>query len=326
MTVQPLLEWDPESIGAYRLTGRLGAGGFGTVFAGVDADGRVVAVKMLRPELAADQGLRDRLAREGEAMRRVASDHTVDVIEVVTEGTSAYLVMELVDGVSLDEHVAGSGPLQGPILWFTAEALVSALAAIHRAGIVHRDLKPSNVMLGIDGLKVLDFGVSVISEFTSHTATGAFLGSAAWISPEQVGQPATAASDVFMMGLILAFATGDILRHRPRRSSDVSHRPSRTRPFTGSAAAQRSRRCMPRHRPQRPTIEALAQYFNEGGASGLVVADGQGPTGTVIVGINHLPIPLLLPALRHDDESDPEPAEDVEDSTDTEEPDDSSVR
>ena len=103
MTVQPLLEWDPESIGAYRLTGRLGAGGFGTVFAGVDPDGRVVAVKMLRPELAADQGLRDRLAREGEAMRRVASDHTVDVIEVVTEGTSAYLVMELVDGVSLDD-------------------------------------------------------------------------------------------------------------------------------------------------------------------------------------------------------------------------------
>ena len=72
MTVQPLQEWDPESIGGYRLTGRLGAGGFGTVFSGVDEDGRVVAVKMLRPELAADQGLRDRLAREGEAMRRVA--------------------------------------------------------------------------------------------------------------------------------------------------------------------------------------------------------------------------------------------------------------
>ena len=238
MTIQPLLEWDPESIGGYRLTGRLGAGGFGTVFSGVGEDGRAVAVKVLRPELASDQGLRDRLAREGVAMRRVASEHTVDVIEVVAEGPVAYLVMELIEGVSLHEYVADSGPLQGPMLWFTAEALVSGLAAIHRVGLVHRDLKPSNVKLSADGLKVLDFGISVISESTPQTTTGVFYGSAAWISPEQaMGQRATPASDVFMLGLNLAFAScGDhpfgtgraeavmfrIAHHEP----DVSHVPT----------------------------------------------------------------------------------------------------
>lgn len=90
MPVEPLLEWDPKELGSYRLMGRLGAGGFGTVYAGVAPDGRQVAVKMLRPELSSDQGLRARLAREGAAMRRVSSERTVDIIEVVTEGPVAF--------------------------------------------------------------------------------------------------------------------------------------------------------------------------------------------------------------------------------------------
>ena len=126
MALLPLLDWDPTQLGKYTLTGRLGAGGFGTVYAANSPDGTPVAVKMLKPELSADLGLRARLAQEGEAMRRVDSERTVNIIDVVTEGPVAYLVMELIDGTGLDEHINTSGPLHGPILWFTAEGLVDA--------------------------------------------------------------------------------------------------------------------------------------------------------------------------------------------------------
>ncbi len=206
--VQPLRDADPRRIGEYELSGRLGSGGFGVVFAATDQLGRSVALKVLRPELSDDESLRVRLAREAEALQRVGGDRNVQVLEVVTEGEWAYIVMEFVEGDPLDKHIADQGPLHGPILWFVAEGLVESLAAIHAAGIVHRDLKPSNVMYGPEGIKVLDFGVSVIAEETSLTQTGAFVGTAAWISPEQIrGGEATDRSDVFTLGLVLAYAS-----------------------------------------------------------------------------------------------------------------------
>ena len=283
MTVQPLLEWDPKQLGNYTLTGRLGAGGFGTVYAAKDPHGTPVAVKMLRPELAADQGLRNRLAREGDAMRRVNSERTVDIIDVVTDGPVAYLVMELVDGTGLDEHIANNGPLHGPILWFTAEGLVDALAAIHHAGIVHRDFKPSNVMLSPDGAKVLDFGVSVIAEETSHTATGAFLGSAAWISPEQVnGDDATPASDIFTLGLVLAYAATGQHPYGTGRADAVMFRiahqqPDLTgipHPLTDAVTA-----CLATNPDDRPTIDDLTNFFRSGGNDPLNTGNISGQIG-----------------------------------------------
>ena len=130
----------------------MGAGGFGVVYVATTPDGREVALKVLRPELSDDEGLRTRLGREAEALRSVRGDRNVQVLDVVTEGDWAYLVMELVEGDPLDKRIADQGPLRGPMLWYVARGLVEALAGIHAAGIIHRDLKPSNVMYGPDGI------------------------------------------------------------------------------------------------------------------------------------------------------------------------------
>ena len=137
-----------------------------------------------------------------------AQNSDVDIYKVVTEGPYIYLAMELVEGETLQQRVDSEGPLAGPLLWFTAQGLVEALSAIHDAGITHRDLKPSNVMFGPDGVKVLDFGISAAAEETGLTQTGAFLGTAAWISPEQIlGREVTEKCDVFNLGLVMGFAS-----------------------------------------------------------------------------------------------------------------------
>jgi serine/threonine protein kinase/beta-lactam-binding protein with PASTA domain len=307
--VEPLLEWDPKELGSYRLTGRLGAGGFGTVYSGVAPDGRQVAVKMLRPELSSDQGLRARLAREGAAMRRVSSERTVDIIEVVTDGPVAFLAMELVVGVSLDQRISESGPLQGPLLWFSAEGIADALSSIHEAGIVHRDLKPSNVMLGDDGVKVLDFGVSVIADETAHTATGAFLGTAAWISPEQVnGFDATAASDVFMFGLVVAYAASGRHPFGSGRPDAVMYRIANGTPNLEGIPdplAELVAGCIEREPALRPTVPQIVSFFEAGGDMQLKTT---GPTGTVIIGAGKVdapPEPELEPTPSDEDSEGP---------------------
>ncbi|SVA59884.1 uncharacterized protein METZ01_LOCUS112738, partial [marine metagenome] len=205
--LEPLRASDPSVIGEYTLEGRLGSGGFGVVYAATTTNGSRVALKVLRSELSDDQRLRRRLAREAEALRRVDGDRTVKIIDVVTDGDQAYLVMERLYGSTLENLVKDQGPLQTASLWLAGEGLIEALHDIYNAGIIHRDLKPSNVIYGPDGIKVLDFGISVIAEQTSLTQTGAFVGTAAWISPEQIRDDGvTEATDVFNFGLVMAFA------------------------------------------------------------------------------------------------------------------------
>ena len=201
---------DPSVIDGFVIEGRLGSGGFGVVYAARAEDGERVALKVLRPELSDDKSFRERLAREAEALSKVQGDRTATVHHVVTDGERVYLVMDLVDGLNIDQYVAERGALTGEMLWSAAEGLSQAIRDIHAVGIVHRDLKPSNIMYGPDGVKVLDFGISMLADRTSLTQTGQSMGTSGWMAPEVItGQAATNASDVFNLGLILFFlATG----------------------------------------------------------------------------------------------------------------------
>ena len=279
----PLLSSDPTQIDDYRLDGRLGAGSFGVVYAATDADGSPVALKLLRPELSDDRRLRRRLAREAEALRRVEGDRTVKIIDVITEGDRAYLVMELLEGSTLDDTVKDQGPLQAGPLWFAAQGLIEALHDIRDAGVIHRDLKPSNVMYGPDGIKVLDFGISVVAEETSLTQTGAFMGTAAWISPEQItDDEITEATDVFNFGLVMAFAATGTHPFGEGRSDALMYRISSAEPdLSGvfSPVKEALEQCLQREPEARPTIAALAKFFNSDRATGL----GTGVSDTVIV-------------------------------------------
>ena len=201
--VEQLRESDPKIVNGWSLRGRLGSGGTGVVYKAVNSDGLVAAIKVLRPELIDSPLVRERLRREAEVLKRVKGGRTAEVFEVDADIDTPYIAMELVEGVSLNEFVEKNGPVKGAFAWAMVDALVEALQSIHAAGIIHRDLKPSNIIVGPDGVMVVDFGISVIQDVASSTQTGAMIGTVAWLSPEQItGQRATEQSDVFNLGMV----------------------------------------------------------------------------------------------------------------------------
>ncbi|MGI5330648.1 WD40 repeat domain-containing serine/threonine protein kinase [Actinomadura nitritigenes] len=205
--VAPLRSGDPDQIGAYRLLGRLGEGGMGRVFLALSPGGRRVAVKLLRPEYAADTRFLTRFGREIEAARAVGGFHTAAVVDADPSADPPWLVTAYMPGPSLQQAVTREGPFSEPDTLALAAALAEGLAAVHACGLVHRDLKPANVILTPDGPRIIDFGIARLPDAAPVTATGAVLGTYAYMSPEQVqGEAAGPASDVFSLGGVLAFA------------------------------------------------------------------------------------------------------------------------
>ena len=202
---------DLDVIGPYRLLGQLGGGGMGQVFLGLSAGGRLVAVKVIRAELAADPEFRARFRREVAAARKVSGLFTAAVVDADLDRPVPWLATAYVAGPSLAQAVTDHGPLPAASVLALAAGLAESLTAIHAAGVVHRDLKPSNVLLAGDGPRVIDFGISHAAEATSLTRAGFVMGSAGFMSPEQAqGSDVGPASDVFSLGAVLVFAaTGE---------------------------------------------------------------------------------------------------------------------
>jgi serine/threonine protein kinase len=284
--MEPLSPNDPERIDEFVLEGRLGTGGYGIVYAATDPEGRRVALKVLRSELADNTNLRERLKREGDALSRVGGDRNVEIYKVQAEGSHTYLAMELVEGETLQQRVDRDGPLVGPILWFTAQGLIEALEAIHEAGVTHRDLKPSNIMFGPDGVKVLDFGISAVAEEAGLTQTGAFLGTAAWISPEQIlGREVTEKCDVFNLGLVLGFAATGRHPYGVGRPDALMYRISNMdADLEGVDEPLHTalQRCLRRDASQRPTTGELLGFFASGGQDDLP-GTPVAPSGSTVI-------------------------------------------
>ncbi|MFB7937785.1 ABC transporter substrate-binding protein [Streptomyces sp. NPDC056049] len=198
---------DPRQVGRYRILARLGAGGMGRVYLGRSTSGRMVAVKVVRAELAEDPEFQRRFVREVEAARRVTGFFTAAVVDADPLGSPPWLATAYVPGLPLETAVRthGAWPLRS--LLYLGAGLVEALEAIHGTGLVHRDLKPSNVLIAPDGPRVIDFGISLIAESHVLTQTGTVIGTPGFMSPEQVAGTAVGpATDVFALGAVLAFA------------------------------------------------------------------------------------------------------------------------
>ena len=190
-----------ETVGRYRLRRLLGEGALGLVYEALDDEGAAVAVKVLRPERAADADARARFVREARLAGRIQSRHVVPVLEVA----ETYLVLPFYPRGSLARLLREEGKLGLDQSVRLAAELGRGLDALHEHGILHRDVKPSNVLLAEDGTAALaDFGLARASDSTRITHDGQLVGTPHYLAPELIeGAEATRASDVYALGCLL---------------------------------------------------------------------------------------------------------------------------
>ncbi|GAA4550768.1 serine/threonine-protein kinase [Amycolatopsis samaneae] len=214
--------------GRYTLREELGRGGMGVVWRGEDAViGRQVAVKELlpppglaEPERAA---LTERVLAEARAAGTLNHPAVVTIHDVVVEDGVPFIVMELIEAPTLHD-LAAAGPLPAQRVAEIGKQVVGALAAAHAAGIVHRDIKPANILVDADGrVKLTDFGIARADGDQRVTATGAVVGSPAYLAPERIqGQAATPATDLWSLGVtLLAASEGGEPFHRENTAATL---------------------------------------------------------------------------------------------------------
>lgn len=207
----------------YRLVRKVGEGGMGIVFQAEDTLlNRTVALKLMQPELAFHDGMRQRLIREARALASLRSDHVVSVYEAGEGLGIPYLAMEFLEGETLDRLVNRAGPPPFAEVLRIGRETCAGLGAAHARGLIHRDIKPVNLWLEAPGgrVKLLDFGLArVAGENSALSRTGAILGTQGFVSPEQArGEEVDHRSDLFSLGCVLYWlCTG----YHPFRGKDL---------------------------------------------------------------------------------------------------------
>jgi serine/threonine-protein kinase len=191
--------------GRYLVRSRIARGGMATVYLATDQRlERRVAIKIMHGHLADDSTFKNRFVQEARSAARLANPNVVSVFDQGQDSDMAYLVMEYLPGITLRELLAERGRLSAQQVVDIMHAVLTGLAAAHRAGIVHRDVKPENVLLADDGrIKISDFGLARAA--SANTATGqALLGTIAYLSPELVTRGiADTRSDIYALGIMM---------------------------------------------------------------------------------------------------------------------------
>ena len=288
--------------GRYRLGDLLGRGGMADVYDGLDLRlERAVAVKLLRPEMVARDDVRTRFEAEARAAAGLTHPNAVAVFDTGEHEGAPYLVMERLPGTTLADRIA-EGPVDPVWMCRAACGVLGALSVAHEAGIVHRDVKPGNILLAADGTaKIADFGIakSVSPSDGSTdgrrdlTATGQLLGTPAYLAPERIeGEPATARSDLWALGVVLYEALTGVKPFTGRTPLDVAsavvagdHVPlEKRRPEVDPLLASTIERAMDRD-PQRrfPTATAMAAALRGGADTTVVGAGAAAPDSTMLL-------------------------------------------
>jgi len=201
-------EADPligKSVGGYQIETILGVGGMGRVYRAVGADGRPVALKLVRSDIAEDSVFRLRFEREARIAQQVKNPHVVPVLDTGEYEGVPYLSQRFVEGGSLEQKLKREGRLDVPTTLHICAQVADGLDALFAVGMVHRDVKPANVLLDTDGTALItDFGLAKDNEGTNLTRPGQALGSMDYMSPEQIrGEEVSAATDVYALGCVL---------------------------------------------------------------------------------------------------------------------------
>ena len=225
----------------YEILEKVGEGGMATAYRGRDRVlGRVVAIKVMRPELATDAAFLARFRREARAAAGITHEHIASVYDTGSDGPYHYIVMEYVEGESMRDRLRREGPLPLAEALRIATETGEALEAAHQAGVVHRDIKPGNILLGRGGqVKVTDFGIARAASTPNQTDTSTMLGSVNYVSPEQArGEAVGPQGDIYSLGATLfealtgkpPFDGGDRLAILHKHVYDRAPRPSDVRP------------------------------------------------------------------------------------------------
>jgi serine/threonine-protein kinase len=203
--------WIGKTIGGrYQIEELLGQGGMSAVYKAVDPNlRRAVAVKIIHPHLSGDQEFVRRFEEEAAAVAQLRHPNIIQVFDFNHDGNAYFIVFEFIPGESLQSYLKRLNEMNRPMPYQeavdTAAKVGNALHFAHEQGLIHRDVKPANVMINVRQEPILmDFGIAKIVGGTHHTATGAVLGTARYMSPEQIkGQRVDVRSDVYSLGVML---------------------------------------------------------------------------------------------------------------------------
>jgi serine/threonine protein kinase/Tfp pilus assembly protein PilF len=192
--------------GRYQIIEELGKGGMGKVYKAQDTDLKEkVAIKLLKPEIAADKKTIERFRNELKFARKIRHKNVCQMYDLNKEEGTHYITMEYVDGKDLKSMIRMMGQLSAGKTIYIAKQVCEGLTEAHRLGVVHRDLKPQNIMVDEDGnARIMDFGIARSLKTKGITATGVMIGTPEYMSPEQVeGKEVDQRSDIYSLGVIL---------------------------------------------------------------------------------------------------------------------------
>lgn len=207
--MEPLKPSDPEKLGGWTLTARLGEGASGVIFLGVRgvAGSQQAAIKLIRDEGFLDGNSIENLQNEVDALSVLEDPYIAKLVEWNLSGNELWIATEFINGPTLDTKLRQTKEPLTEIAWFQlAENLFHALRTIHSKGIIHRDIKPTNIILGESGTKLIDFGISHIPEKTRMALPGDFEGSILFSAPENFSRRNAPEMDVFSAAATLAYA------------------------------------------------------------------------------------------------------------------------
>jgi len=173
-----------DTVGGYRVLGRLGSGGSGSVYRVVDDAGHEAALKLV--DARDDEVAAQRLTREVRALQSLRHPAVPQILDAELDDAETFVVFEMVGGETLWDWIQRNGPLEGTALADFAERTASALEAVHAAGVIHRDVTPSNIMMGDDGAVLIDFGLAHRADDSRLTREGLVSGTPGYVAPEVI--------------------------------------------------------------------------------------------------------------------------------------------
>jgi serine/threonine-protein kinase len=192
-------------VGPYRVEEMVGEGGMGVVYRATAPDGQIVALKLVKGEIAKDDVFRRRFDREARTAARVGHPNVVPVVDTGEHEGIPWMAQQFITGGSLETRIANHGPLPLPFALDVCTQVADGLDAMHSHGLIHRDVKPGNILLDeSDKAYITDFGLMKDREASVLTRPGQALGSMDYMAPEQIrGEEVTARSDVYSLGCVM---------------------------------------------------------------------------------------------------------------------------